>query len=144
MKKSESISYTYYYVQQLLNGVPMPDLNDVPLGPCVNELINRALTHRNISISTVAELAGINRSSLYKILDGSVQPQRNTLLRLALTLELNYEQTQQLLKAGNVAQLSSQRLRDRVIMAGLLNHDPLDEISNVLEDQGFPNLYAKI
>lgn len=144
MKKDEAMSYTYYYVQQLLNGVPMPELDDVPLGPSVNELINRSLASRNISISAVAELAGINRSSLYKILDGSVQPQRNTLLRLALTLELNYEQTQQLLKAGNVAQLSSQRLRDRVIMAGLLNHDPLDEISNILEDQGFPNLYAKI
>lgn len=144
MTKDKYKSYTYYYVQQLLNGVPMPDLADVPLGPSVNELINCALAKRDISISAVAELAGINRSSLYKILDGSVQPQRNTLLRLALTLELDYEKTQQLLKAGNVSQLSSERLRDRVIMAGLLNRDPLDEISNILEDQGFPNLYAKL
>lgn len=88
------MSYTYYYVQQLLKGVPMPGLDDVPLGPSINELINRALANRNIFISAVAELASINRSSLYKILDGSVQPQRNTLLRLALTLELNYEQAQ--------------------------------------------------
>lgn len=144
MKKDEPMSYTYYYVQQLINGVPMPELDDIPLGPSVNELINRALTKRDISISSVAELAGINRSSLYKILDGSVQPQRNTLIRLALTLELDYEQTQQLLKAGNVSRLSSQRLRDRVILAGLLNQEPLDDISRTLDDQGFINLYAKI
>lgn len=142
--KPETMSQTYYFVKQVLDGFPMPKLDEIPLGPSVNDLINQALARRNISVSAVAELAGINRSSLYKILDGTVQPQRNTLLRLALTLELSYEETQQLLKAGNVSQLSSQRLRDRVILTGLLNQEPLDEISQILEDQGFPNLYAKI
>ena len=112
------MSHTQYFVQQILNGQLLDQPDEVPLGPSL--------------------------SSLYKIMDGTVQPQRNTLLRLALTLEMDFEQCQQLLKSGSVAQLSSSRLRDRIILVGLLNKDPLDEISRVLDEQGFVDLYAKI
>ena len=61
-----------------------------------------------------------------------------------LTLEMDFEQCQQLLKAGSAAQLTSSRLRDRIIMVGLLNREPLDEISRTLDEQGFINLYAKV
>ena len=98
---------------------------------------------RTICRYWLAAFALLFVSSLYKIMDGTVQPQRNTLLRLALTLDMDFEQCQQLLKAGSVAQLTSSRLRDRIIMIGLLNQEPLDEISRTLDEQGFVDLYAK-
>lgn len=107
-------------------------------------IVNNALGKKNMSVSMAAELSGINRASLYKILDGQVQPQRNTLLRLALTLELDFSETQQLLKAGNASLLSVERLRDQIIMVGLVNQAPIDEISRTLEKHGFINLYAKV
>lgn len=107
-------------------------------------IVNNALGKKNMSVSMAAELSGINRTSLYKILDGQVQPQRNTLLRLALTLELDFSETQQLLKAGNASLLSVERLRDQIIMVGLVNQAPIDEISRTLEKHGFINLYAKV
>ena len=139
----KNMSPTQYFVQQIINGQPVEQPDEVPLGPSLSELLNTALGRRGISVAAAAELSGINRTSLYKIMDGTVQPQRNTLLRLALTLEMDFEQCQQLLKAGSAAQLTSSRLRDRVIMVGLLNREPLDEISRVLDEQGFINLYAK-
>lgn len=146
---SNITSYTQKFVKKLLETQDSPNalteiLTDIPLGPSISELLNAALGRRNISVSAAAELSGINRTSLYKILDGRVQPQRNTLIRLALTLEMSYEQCQQLLKAGNVSQLSSSRLRDRVILIGLLNQEPLDEISCTLVEHGFVDLYAKV
>ena len=126
---------TQYFVQKILNKQPIEPMDEVPLGPSLSDLLNTALGQRGIS--------GINRTSLYKIMDGTVQPQRNTLLRLALTLDMDFEQCQQLLKAGSVAQLTSSRLRDRIIMIGLLNQEPLDEISRTLDEQGFVDLYAK-
>lgn len=140
---SNKMSHTQYFVQQIINGHPIAPLIEVPLGPSLSDLLNTALGQCGISVAAAAELSAINRTSLYKIMDGTVQPQRNTLLRLALTLEMDFEQCQQLLKAGSVAQLSSSRLRDRVIMVGLLNKEPLDEISRVLNEQGFVDLYAK-
>lgn len=139
----DKMSHTQYFVQQILNGQLLDQPDEVPLGPSLSSLLNTALGQRGISVAAAAELSGINRTSLYKIMDGTVQPQRNTLLRLALTLEMDFEQCQQLLKSGSVAQLSSSRLRDRIILVGLLNKDPLDEISRVLDEQGFVDLYAK-
>ena len=134
---------TQYFVQKILNKQPIEPMDEVPLGPSLSDLLNTALGQRGISVAAAAELSGINRTSLYKILDGTVQPQRNTLLRLALTLDMDFKQCQHLLKAGSVAQLTSSRLRDRVIMIGLLNQEPLDEISRTLDEQGFVDLYAK-
>ena len=136
-------------------GLPMPQVfyNDralrqeehARLTPDGRQLYLRKLKTASLDllVAAAAELSGINRTSLYKIMDGTVQPQRNTLLRLALTLEMDFEQCQQLLKAGSAAQLTSSRLRDRIIMVGLLNREPLDEISRTLDEQGFINLYAK-
>ena len=132
----DKMSPTQYFVQKIIEGYPVEPLAEIPLGPSLSDLLNTALGQRDIS--------GINRTSLYKIMDGMVQPQRNTLLRLALTLEMDFEQCQQLLKAGSAAQLTSSRLRDRIIMVGLLNREPLDEISRTLDEQGFINLYAKV
>ena len=138
------MSPTQYFVQKIIEGYPVEPLAEIPLGPSLSDLLNTALGQRDISVAAAAELSGINRTSLYKIMDGMVQPQRNTLLRLALTLETDFEQCQQLLKAGSAAQLTSSRLRDRIIMVGLLNREPLDEISRTLDEQGFINLYAKV
>ena len=139
----DKMSPTQYFVQKIIEGSPVEPLAEIPLGPSLSDLLNTALGQRGISVAAAAELSGINRTSLYKIMDGTVQPQRNTLLRLALTLEMDFEQCQQLLKAGSAAQLTSSRLRDRIIMVGLLNQEPLDEISRTLDEQGFIDLYAK-
>lgn len=140
---------TRAYVDRLVKGDP-PSLDelfflpDVPATPGIASIINPALGKKGISVAVAAELSGINKATLFKILGGSVQPKRNTLLRLALTLELDFSETQQLLKAGNVSLLSSSRLRDRVILVGLVNNDSIDEISKTLEKHGFINLYAKV
>ena len=109
----DKMSHTQYFVQQILNGQLLDQPDEVPLGPSLSSLLNTALGQRGISVAAAAELSGINRTSLYKIMDGTVQ-------------------------------LSSSRLRDRIILVGLLNKDPLDEISRVLDEQGFVDLYAKI
>lgn len=88
---------TQYFVQKILNKQPIEPMDEVPLGPSLSDLLNTALGQRGISVAAAAELSGINRTSLYKIMDGTVQPQRNTLLRLALTLDMDFEQCQQLL-----------------------------------------------
>lgn len=136
------------FAQRLVKQSSLP-LDELLIQPAhssstLQAIVNNALGKKNMSVSMAAELSGINRASLYKILDGQVQPQRNTLLRLALTLELDFSETQQLLKAGNASLLSVERLRDQIIMVGLVNQDPIDEISRTLEKHGFINLYAKV
>ena len=85
---------TQYFVQKILNKQPIEPMDEVPLGPSLSDLLNTALGQRGISVAAAAELSGINRTSLYKIMDGTVQPQRNTLLRLALTLDMDFTRSE--------------------------------------------------
>lgn len=99
---------------------------------------------RGISTDALAELAALNRASLYKILSGVTrQPQRNVLIRLALVLDLSFEETQQLLHYGGRAQLSGDRARDIIISNGIIKHSAIEDVNTHLRAHYFADLYSK-
>ena len=88
---------------------------------------------KGISTDALAELAALNRASLYKILNGTTKhPQRNVLLRLALVLRLGFEETQTLLQYGGCAALSGNRARDIVLSNGIIKGYSIDEVNSHL------------
>ena len=99
---------------------------------------------RGISTDALAELAALNRASLYKILNGVTrQPQRNVLIRLALVLCLSFEETQQLLHIGGRAQLSGNRARDIIISNGIIKNSNIEDVNAHLQAHYFSDLYSK-
>ena len=106
-------------------------------------LLTRAGKMR-ISTDALAELAALNRASLYKILNGTTrQPQRNVLLRLALVLRLSFEETQTLLRYGGRAALSGSRGRDIIISDGIIKQRTIEEVNAHLQSHYFVDLYSK-
>ena len=106
--------------------------------------LNRMIGRRGISVEALAELAALNRASLYKILSGSTRhPQRNVLLRLAMVLRLSFNETQELLRHGGRANLSARRARDIIISDGIINGRPIDEVNTRLQTHCFIDLYSK-
>ena len=95
------------------------------------------------SVETIAGLAGLNKSSLYRILNAEVSPQRNVLLRLSRVLGMNLSETQKLLKIGDLASLSGSSPRDIVIIDGILRELDIIDINNRLEKNGFSDLFSK-
>lgn len=95
------------------------------------------------SVETIAELSSLNKASLYRILNGEQNPGRNVLIRLSRILNMSLEDTQTLLKCGNVATLSGAKPRDIVIIDGILNRREIDDISNALMQHGFTDIYSK-
>ena len=95
------------------------------------------------SVETIAGLAGLNKSSLYRILNAEVSPQRNVLLRLSRVLGMNLTETQKLLKIGDLASLSGSSPRDIVIIDGILRELDIIDINNHLEKNGFSDLFSK-
>lgn len=107
---------------------------------CLNQYMGRA----GISTDALAELAALNRASLYKILNGATrQPQRNVLIRLALVLRLSFDETQTLLRRGGRAAISGSRARDIIISDGIINHRSIDEVNRRLQTHYFIDLYSK-
>lgn len=99
---------------------------------------------KGVSTDALAELAALNRASLYKILNGTTKhPQRNVLLRLALVLRLGFEETQTLLQYGGCAALSGNRARDIVLSNGIIKGYSIDEVNFHLKKHYFVDLYSK-
>lgn len=125
------------------NASPTALIGKVQQDPLRSYLIS-LMGRRNISTDALAELAALNRASLYKILNGSTRhPQRNVLIRLALVLRLNFEETQQFLHYGGCAQLSGNRARDIIISNGIIKGNTIDDVNYHLQAHYFVDLYGK-
>ena len=111
--------------------VPMPSLS-----ACLNELMGPS----GLTATTLAELAGLHRSSMFRILSGDTTPSRNVLLSIAFVLGITYEETQTLLKCGGCAALSGSSKRDILLMDGIISKKSLGEIDEILRESGFKGL----
>lgn len=136
------LSKTQLCVQILLNGGSLDELPKEKT-PTLADVLNEYIGKRNIAVKTIAELSGINNSTIHRILNNEMHPSRNTLLRLAFILKLTFEDTQVLLKAGNRSLLSSSRERDRIIMQGIVQKRHLGDINEKLKRSGFNDLLSK-
>ena len=106
--------------------------------------LNTLMGRRKISTDVLAELSGMNRSSMYRILNGKTKfPQRNIIIRLSLILQLSFGETQNLLKLGCKAALSGQRGRDIIISDGIIHKRHIEDINEKLRSYGFSDLYSR-
>ena len=106
----------------------------------VPDLLLPRLGEKNMSVEVMSELAGFNRATGYKIINGKQRAERDMLLRIAFVLEFTYEETAQLLKSGLRFALTSDSKRDVAIIYGLVNRLSLGEMDAVLEGYGLPRL----
>lgn len=136
-------SPTEQAILNLKNGVSVTELIHGVSGPSLGDYLFSFLCRLDCSVETVAGLAGLNKSSLYRILNGEVSPQRNVLLRLARTLNMDLGQTQHLLKAGRLATLSGSDPRDLVIIDGILRGLDIVDINDNLARNRYPDLFSK-
>lgn len=136
-------SPTEMAISRLRDGVSITELLRETREPSLGDYLYSFLCRLDCSVETIAGLAGLNKSSLYRILNGEVSPQRNVLLRLARILAMNLSQTQRLLKAGKQATLSGGDPRDIVIIDGILRGLDIMDINNNLTQNCFSDLFSK-
>lgn len=140
MKSPLSTEMLVSYIQQ---GVSIDDLASLASFPTLSSCLNEIIGRRNLSVDAVSGLADMNTATLYKIMSRKIAPSRNVLLRLAFSLEMSFDETQVLLKAGNAAALSASRKRDIYIIEGIQKQFSYDDVNSVLTAHGFPDLYSK-
>lgn len=130
--------------KELQNQVSASELVQFAAPQSLSSYLNHLMGMRNLSTDVLAELSALNRASLYKILNGSTKmPQRNVLLRLALTMQISFQETQQLLKCGGRATLSGNRGRDIIISDGIIHKKGIEDINERLKRYNFLDLYGK-
>ena len=112
--------------------------------PTISEVLNEFMGRQDMSVETLAILSDVKPSTIYRIMNRERNPVRNTILRMAIALNLDFGETQTLLKSGNCALLSASRARDLVIMKGINDSITYEAINEELEARDMPNLNAKI
>ena len=141
MKEMQNYSPTELVLEDIRNGASPEQIrvDDSSLSNYLNHLIGR----RDIPLSILAELSGINRTTLYKILSGTINPGRNVVIRLALELGAAYDETQTLLKLANCAALSGTRRRDVFIINAIVHHQSVGILEDRLLENGLESIMTR-
>lgn len=131
---------TMTVVEMIENGYPIDELSKRAKLPSLAGFLNEMMGRKQYSVEMTAGFAGLNPATIHKIMTQKITPSRNALLRLALALELSFDETQTLLKAGSCAALSGSRHRDLYIIKGLEEHLSFVEVNDLLTENGFVDL----
>lgn len=111
--------------------------------PSISEALNDFLGKKNLSVNTVASLSDMDPATIYRIMNRERNPSRNVIIRIAMALALNLEETQLLLKSGNCASLSASRARDLLIMDGIIHEKYYEEVNETLVNKGMADLNGR-
>ncbi len=105
---------------------------DTKLHSYLYELLDRS----GYTISMIIDKASIGKSLAYQIFNGKRTPNRNLLLRIALVLKLNLEDTQRLLRMAKRGELYPRIQRDAAIIFCIGHNYSLIDTNELLENLG--------
>lgn len=147
-EETENMTPTQMAAQYFEKGYTPEQVQDVMrnkkiLYPTISEVLNEFMGRENISVEKLSILSDVKVSTIYRIMNRQRNPNRNTILRLALALALSFEETQVLLKSGNCSLLSAARERDLVIMSGIANELDYESVNKELTEKGMPDLNVR-
>lgn len=111
--------------------------------PPLHEYIQRLCNARGEKVESVLKRGNIESSYGHRLFSGQRNPSRDTVLQLAFGLELDAEQTQQLLKVARKTALHPRVKRDAVIAFCLQHHYPLLDTQQFLFSNGIPVIGEK-
>ena len=110
------------------------DMVNTPL----HEYLNRQCAKRGISPAQVILKSGIERTFGHHIFSGRKNPSRDKVLQLAFGFEMNYEETQELLKLARKSTLYPKIMRDAVVIQGLQSKQSFATIQGALLELELP------
>jgi hypothetical protein len=120
-----------------------PDFNtfyqenkDYMINSTLSELLGQLLASKGLKKAQVIKRAELSEVYGYQIFSGIRVPERSKLLCLAVGMELNIDETQQLLKCAGYPQLYVKLPFDSVVLFGLCNAMSVVQINELLYEYG--------
>ena len=114
--------------------------SDISELPCFSDYITILCQNRNEKPERVIKRTNMERSYGHRLFSGTRQPSRDTVLQFAFALELNVDETQQLLKVARATPLHPKVKRDAVIAYCLHRGKTLTEAQLLLYEHHLPQL----
>ena len=105
------------------------------------EYLENLLADHHTTIRNLIPKIGYERSYIYQMLNGTRVPTRTFLLRLAVLLKLNYDETQRTLFVTGNKLLYAKIRFDAVIIYALERHYDITELEDLLQEVGEQSLF---
>ncbi len=102
-----------------------------------HEYIDRIMKREKMSKTKLIKRTNIEKSYIYQILNGRRNPSRDKIIRIALAMELELDETQKLLTIGNKSILYPKRRRDAALICCIKNKYTLTKTQEFLYDLGY-------
>ncbi|MDD3919662.1 MAG: helix-turn-helix transcriptional regulator [Eubacteriales bacterium] len=98
--------------------------------------LNQLLTEKGKALPEIAVLSELDASYCYRIFSGGRTPSRNGLLRIALAMELTFDETQQVLRLYHMARLDPRCYRDAILVFAISKGYGLPQTTELLAELG--------
>lgn len=113
----------------------LKDNSDYMLDRGLSDILESIIDKKGLKKSLVIKKAEISEVYGYQIFSGVKKPLRDKLLSICIAMELNLDETQDVLKHGSFALLYPKNKRDSIIIYGINNNLSVCEINNLLYDK---------
>lgn len=98
--------------------------------------LSNILKKKSLVKSAVIKRSELSEVMGYQIFSGTRNPSRDSLISICIAMELDVEQTQELLKVAQFAPLYPKSKRDCIIINGIANRRTVTQINEILYDNG--------
>lgn len=105
-----------------------------------HEYLYRLMEKKEVSVPDLIARACISKTYAYQFINGERLPGRDIILRIALAIQLNLDETQRLLTLAGKSVLYPKQRRDAGILYCIRKKLPLDETNSFLVDLGEESL----
>lgn len=113
----------------------LKDNSDYMVDCGLSDILESIIDKKGLKKSLVIKKAEISEVYGYQIFSGVKKPLRDKLLSICIAMELNLDETQEVLKYGSFALLYPKNKRDSIIIYGINNKLSVCEINNLLYDK---------
>lgn len=99
------------------------------------------MIQKKITKSQLIQYSNLDRTYGYQILNGTKKPSRIKVIQIALSLQLTYQETNNLLSLSNNGSLYPKVKFDAIILLALKNHYSVMETNLLLDNYHLPILF---
>ncbi len=107
----------------------------------IHDLLRDVLKEKNVEVKTAIDSLLLDPSYGYQIFNGRRKPTRIILIRFAILLGMNLEETQHLLKLGQKQELYPRIRFDAAIIYGIEHQYGINEMEDLLQEVGEKSLF---
>ncbi len=128
-------------IDDLIDNPTQTNLDKIKVDENFAQMLNRLMSEKGITPSTIQADIGISGAGLYKLRKGQINPNKNTVFALAIEFRLSREETEEMLmKAGYAINPSSMQdiILSMLIDNGIYDRYRIDDLLYSLDLQPLP------